>query len=279
MKKLFLVSRLAGAAALAFTGSASAADMPVKAPIIAPAQVSSWTGWYLGVNLGAGWLSSGADIAPADADTTTLFSPGIAAGTLATSLAARDQGILGGAQLGYNWQINRIVMGVEADFQGAGLNAHTQILGAPAGFVPILSNYDSRITSFGTVRARGGVLIAPSLLTYVTGGYAFGEVQRHWDFAFMEPGPVLGTSGDISTLDSGWTIGGGVEWALATHWSLGAEYLHVRLNGQNFSNTQFFSTPGFGGFACAAAGSFCEFQVSGRASDLDILRAKLNFRF
>lgn len=266
-------------AALAFSGSAYAADMAVKAPPPPPVTVSTWTGFYVGGNIGYGTARTSADVSPADAATEAAFGIGIAAGTTASVFNVDGGGLVGGVQAGYNWQLKNIVFGIEADFQGSSLKKSDDILGAPPGFTPILNHYSENVTSLGTARARIGALISPDLLGYVTGGFAYAKVDQQWDMAFLLPGPIIGTSGALNGYESGWTVGSGLEWALSSHWYVGAEYLFVRLDGRTFSNSSFFSAPGFGGFNCGTGPAGCNFNIAGQNTDINILRARLSYKF
>jgi len=94
---------LALLASTAFVGAAAAADIqaarPVyKAPVLAPVPVYNWTGFYVGVNAGYSWGQQDNSIS------------GTAVGT------NKVNGFIGGGQIGYNWQVNQIVFGLEADF-------------------------------------------------------------------------------------------------------------------------------------------------------------------
>src|SRR4051794_11414727 len=107
----------AAAAALLLATPAFAADLgarlPVKAP---PAYVAaySWTGFYLGVNIGGGFARA--------EDAGTVFNgAGAAIGTF--SWSERLNGVIGGGQIGYNWQTGNLLFGVEGDFQGSGQRA------------------------------------------------------------------------------------------------------------------------------------------------------------
>src|SRR6202166_4182276 len=105
MKKLlFAGAMIASCAAIQM---ASAADLALKAPP-PPAPIYSWTGWYVGVNLGGSFGKA--------ADTTT-FRP---AATAMSSTSSRLDGVIGGGQIGYNWQVNNNwLLGLEADIQGS----------------------------------------------------------------------------------------------------------------------------------------------------------------
>jgi outer membrane immunogenic protein len=80
-----------------------AADIAIKAPMAAPAAVYSWTGWYAGVNVGGGWGESKNTF-------TADFPPPTPAGSDTTQVS----GVIGGGQLGYNWQSGTWVLGVDS---------------------------------------------------------------------------------------------------------------------------------------------------------------------
>lgn len=116
-------------------------------------------------------------------------------------------GVLGGGQIGYNYQIAPLfVVGLETDFQGTSLGG-----GSSDGFGP--PGLRGRgVDWFGTLRGRAGVtLFDPHLLAYGTGGFAYGETSG---------------GGSVST---GWTAGGGLEWAFSPAWSTKVEYLYTDL--------------------------------------------------
>ena len=100
--------------------------MRVKAPVYkAPPPVASWTGFYVGANLGYGWEDptvnfNGDNIVGAFLVNPALLFPG------ATSLGPvsfKSKGVLGGLQAGYNWQVSPIwLVGFETDFNWTGIN-------------------------------------------------------------------------------------------------------------------------------------------------------------
>jgi outer membrane immunogenic protein len=110
-------------------------------------------------------------------------------------------GAFGGGQIGYNFQRGNIVFGVEADFQGAGISDSNAF-------------HKSEMNWFGTIRGRLGYAFDKTLV-YGTGGFAYGNVDN---------------SGFPSETQSGWVVGGGVEYKLAPAWSLKAEYQYLNLD-------------------------------------------------
>jgi outer membrane immunogenic protein len=209
MKRIWI-----GAVLLGTAGGAQAADLPArvgytKAPV---AMVYDWTGFYFGVNAGVG----------AGRNRETLSYP--AAGSLNT-IYVQPQGGFGGGQAGYNWQTNSflgpLVIGVEADIQGGGLNdGSNSLLGVGASNVTI----NQKLDWFATARGRIGLSRGPAL-GYVTGGYAYGNVKT----SVSESG--IGTfSSDRGR--SGWVVGSGIEAALGGNWTGKIEYLHLNLGNR-----------------------------------------------
>ena len=184
---------LASAALVAFAGAATAADLPARMPTKAVpyVQMYNWTGLYVGANIGYGWGRDSAGGA-----TTTL------------------NGLIGGGQIGYNWQMNNIVLGVETDFQGSGQRATA----TGAGFT-----VSERIRYFGTVRARLGYAM-DRFLPYITGGLAWGTTDY---------GNIYGV--DTSSTNWGWTIGAGVEYAFTNNWTAKIEYQYIDLEGSSYT--------------------------------------------
>jgi len=238
MKKLLLTS----AALAVLTGSAFAADLPTKkAPPAPPAPAPVWTGFYAGVNLGGGWNTN--------TGRSSIWYPDAINGgnTLWTQNSGNGfGGVLGGAQVGYNYQFKNIVSGVgavvgaEADFQGTNMVGGAApkaagLVNIPANYAPATGyqtvigyqNAQKAVPWFGTVRGRLGLTIWPSLLVYGTGGFAYADVSRN--------GGLLGFNNGSAT-QTGWTAGGGVEWMFMPNWSAKAEYLYTDVSGGGNNN-------------------------------------------
>src|ERR1700710_644021 len=216
MKKI-----LAGAAALLGTAvSAQAADMAVKAPYLkAPvAMVYDWTGFYVGVNAGVG----------IGRDYTRMALPALL-GFEASYLT--PQGGLGGAQVGYNYQVQNsffgaLVFGVEADIQGTGMRDTFSCL---IGCLPAQNNnFNQKLDWFGTVRGRIGIATGP-VLSYVTGGWAYGSVKTTYTET-LPPGGLANTGAFTSNQNrGGYVIGSGIEASLGGNWTGKIEYLWINL--------------------------------------------------
>ncbi|WP_291862516.1 outer membrane beta-barrel protein [Bradyrhizobium sp.] len=213
---------LATTAFLAVAVNAQAADLAVRAPYLkAPvAMVYDWTGFYVGVNAGVGL----------GRNNQTLTVPGFP--SFEQSYLS-PFGALGGVQAGYNWQSNtalgRLVLGIEADIQGAGIrDDHTCLLTCRTGVLDTSGRFDQRLDWFGTVRGRVGFANGP-VLRYFTGGYAYGGVRT----SVTES--ILGVPSGTFTTDQtrgGWTYGSGVEAALGGNWTAKIEYLQVNLGNR-----------------------------------------------
>ena len=202
-----------------FGGSAQAAD-------VAPDASYDWTGFYLGANVGYGWGS-----ADYSYDASLLGAPGAAPVALrafarSTSPVGIDyDGIVGGGQIGYNWQINGVVLGLEVDASASGVDGDQHTQNNPPCFVEGCS---AQVDWFGTGRARIGYAI-DSFMPFVTGGVALAGLQGSAD------NEACGSGCDYNDTSWGWTVGGGVEWGFADRWSAKAEYLYTNFGAPDFS--------------------------------------------
>ena len=237
-----IASLAAAAIVLGGVQIAPAADMAVKAPMAAPVPyLFNWTGLYLGVNAGWGFDRRNIDLAPG-----TGMAVFFAANEFPTSIAPDANGFIGGGQIGYNWQMQNFVYGIEADFQGSAIKGNQTLSPTPVIFVPFNTNGEKKLTWFGTVRGRLG-LAANNWLFYVTGGLAYGETELSLNtvpvgFA-CGPGFTCAI-GSTSKVRAGWTAGGGVEYGLTPNWILRAEYLYIDL-GSLSQNVTGSAGPGF----------------------------------
>jgi outer membrane immunogenic protein len=253
---------------------AAAADLPMKAPsmMMPPPVVYNWTGFYIGGNVGWKHMETDMSSAPNDAATTVFNTACINANACPQNYGSSSgDGVIGGIQAGYNWQVQTWVLGIEADFQGTSATASTTINVQAPGFLPYTGTNETKQRWLGTVRGRAGYLFTPMLLGYVTGGWAYGNVERSWTGAF--PTFTSSWSGSGTDTLSGWTVGGGFEWALGNGFTIGAEYLYVRLDGGDS-----FLTTTQGG-ACATGAPRCTFNITGADVTDNIVRVKVNYKF
>ena len=232
MNKIFLATT----ALLISASAVSAADLASRpytkaAPMMEPSW--NWSGFYIGGNVGYGISHSQTDKALVD---PTRPSPVL----LSSSGSASADGVIGGGQIGWNMMVAPTwLLGVEADIQGAdqkGKTTTTPGFVAPGAFLAV----ESRLNWFGTVRARLGWTATPETLLYVTGGYAYGEVETRNSSGvpdvFAGGANILAGSTAKSVKD-GWTVGGGIETRLwNSNWTAKAEYLYMDLGNQGSSN-------------------------------------------
>jgi outer membrane immunogenic protein len=249
MKKLWI----AGVALAALIGTpALAADMALKAPPPPAAPSCIWCGWYIGLNVGGAWdASTSASFSPATPATVIFF----ANNEFPTSLSPNPKGVIGGGQIGYNWQVApSFVLGFEADFQGSGYKGTATATPVPTLFVPFTTSVEQHSNWFGTVRARAGFVANPNLLIYGTGGLAYGQTEVSFNTfptGFVcGPGFTCAAASSTST-KAGWTAGGGFEWMIAPHWSVKGEYLYVDLGTQSATSATTTAGPAFGFTASA----------------------------
>jgi outer membrane immunogenic protein len=186
MKLWYGIGLLASIAAGA--GSAAAADLAVKAPPpgLAPAYLSDWAGFYIGIHGGGGWADIKFDDDPA--------------------FNSKPSGGLFGGHAGYNWQYGSVVAGLEVDFDGADIKQTVSPFGVST---------EEKIDQLASARARVGYVFFPNLLAYGTAGAGWGHVHIS---------DALGNTANAN--EFGWTAGAGLEYKLVDHVLLRAEYLH-----------------------------------------------------
>jgi outer membrane immunogenic protein len=227
MKRILLT--WAGLLALAGSiGAAQAADLsrpppPAAAPYYSPAY--NWTGFYAGLNGGGAFGDS-----TWSAIATTYNVSG---------------GMIGG-QLGYNWQMGQFVWGLEGDADWASLSGNTT---SPACF-PAIAPCFTKSDFLATFRGRLGVAF-DRFMPYATGGLAIGNIRTS---TTTIPG--------VDLTNVGWTVGAGLEFAIAGPWTAKVEYLFVDLGNVGC------------GFACGFAGPGNTVSLTE-----NVIRAGINYRF
>jgi opacity protein-like surface antigen/outer membrane receptor protein involved in Fe transport len=204
-----------------------AATPPAYLPLIPIQAVWTWTGFYMGGNVGYG---------SSRFNSYMPYSDGLGNTLLPNSVSTRHDGALGGAQVGYNWQYGMWLAGFETDmnFQHYRTTTASECPGAICnpivGFnAPVDLVQQHNLDWFGTVRARLGIAVTPDLLAYGTGGLAYGEVE-HAGIMYgtdgVIPNDVANTYADRA-LRAGWVAGGGIEARLAGNITGKIEYLHM----------------------------------------------------
>lgn len=215
MHRIIVATLAATGLSVGISVAASAADLPrpapapvyTKAPVIAPL---SWTGCYLGGNVGGGWNHS------SFFDPTLGFSDG----------SANGSGIVGGGQIGCDYQLNSFVFGIQGMFDATSIKA--------TGNQPFsaIANTD-KIPWLATLTGRIGYTVTPSALIYAKGGGAWVRDE------------ITGSLGGVTVASSnynttGWTAGAGIEYMFAPHWSVFGEYDYL---GFGTKTSTFSGTP------------------------------------
>lgn len=250
--------------AVGVSSMVNAADFSEAAPTPANEvpETFSWSGFYIGANLGYGFggdgnISSEGQLGPNIANIATGARPG--------SVDLDRNGILGGGQIGYNWQAGSFVYGLEADISFTSIdddqNAVTPQIntGLAQGNV-----FRSELDYLGTVRARLGYALDRTLF-YGTAGVAYGRSKMSVDM--FAPNGVLQFTDEERKTNIGYAVGAGVEYAVTSKISLKSEYLYYDL-GDDELNVQ--AIPGTG----VAGGYDSEFNNDGH-----LFRVGLNYRF
>ncbi|MEN3792791.1 outer membrane beta-barrel protein [Fulvimarina sp. MAC3] len=270
MKRLLLST----AAIAMMTAPSLAADVIYEEPMMAPAPMaiapvaSGWTGLYVGVQAGGAFN-------PEDPDNVALRTNGFAFGGSAIQRAFGsnfdsnfDSSFIGGAHIGYDYQIDSVVLGVVADINAIDVTRSSNADSSTPAFYRTNRNLDY----LGTVRARAGYLVTPSALGYVTGGLAYGDV----DYSFSTNSPaVMGANPAAIVMEDednvGYTVGAGMEVKFTDNMSFGAEYLYTNLGGGG-------STRLSGGPFAGGAGGSTDFVVDDDF-DFHTIQAKISYKF
>ena len=199
--------------------------------------VMSWTGFYVGAHIGYGYGDNDGSITYATpgglAGQSNLSSSAILVGG-GNNTNGDATGVIGGAHLGYNWQYDKWVVGLEGSVDPTLMSRNVSIdipnaAADPTGALGIGASATGSIWSTiqGSVRARAGYAF-DRMMFYGTGGVAFGEFGSNFR--------VFGTDLTLApfyaadqrtTTRVGWTLGGGVEYAVNPHWSVRGEYRYT----------------------------------------------------
>jgi outer membrane immunogenic protein len=201
MKRLAVALFSAAGVGFGFAGMAYAADLDRPLPTKAPAMiiVDDWAGFYIGGHLGGAWSRSG-----------YTYNDGVL-----QDFSFNSDSIIGGGHLGLQGQWGQWVLGVEGSFDGTDLSQTS---------VGALTTQSLKIDDIATVTARLGYAL-PAWLFYVKGGWA----GIHEKNSSIDPDTAVTHS--FSDWNSGYTVGGGIEYKVTRNWIIGTEF--------NFYNTKF----------------------------------------
>ncbi len=236
----------------------------------AASQGVDWRGVYVGGFAGAAWMDrqSATELTgewnntanPVNQLDRDALLPLLNSGMTSTSA-------IGGAAVGYNWQVHSFLVGVEADYSALdGKNSTTSTITA---FNPYRVEASTDIDWVATLRGRLGVAFDRSLV-YVTGGLAFGE--RSFNQSIVQLNFPYIQTGASSSTQAGWVLGAGLEHALDDAWSFRLQYQHVDLGSESDGSAGVCPSPSVA--ACAAYTGSHKVDFA-----LDSVTAGINYRF
>lgn len=181
---------LAAALSLGIAGYAGAADYPEPG-----AACGNWSGLYGGLHAGYLWSNG-----KGEADAVPAVDAGL-----------DPDGFSGGALLGGKYQIDCMVLGIEGDIGFGDMKGSDKNVGVPgpAG----LLGADAEVNWNAHIRARLGYA-AGEVLPFIAGGLAVADI---------DVGSALGGDNNVHY---GWTLGGGIDWAVSPQLIIRAEYLY-----------------------------------------------------
>ncbi len=205
---------LATAVTASLTIGAIAADLPSRTPpalLPPPPLAVNWTGIYAGGQVGFQWAN------------TNQFTYSTATGAATAAQPSYYQsGVVGGGHVGYNYQINQFVLGIEGDIEGTTYKGSAPYAGG-------LYSFNTTESIEGSIRGRVGVAGYDRALFYVTGGVAFAPIKNSYGIGTA----TVPLYDDITTTHTGWTVGGGFEYAFNPHWSARLEYRYTDFGNYN----------------------------------------------
>jgi outer membrane immunogenic protein len=244
MKKVAFLTTAVAISALC-CGTASAADLPARAPAPAPAPVMAyvydWTGFYIGAN--GGWASS---------RNCWGFIPVAGAAVIADGCSSKSGGVFGG-QVGYRWQAGQFVFGLEAQGDWSNINSPQLSVWNPA------LTTGTKVNGLGLFTGQIGYA-ANAALFYLKGGAAMTSSSAYINTTFGNVGLY-----SASATRWGGVLGVGFEYGFSPNWTAGIEYDRLMMGSANNS------------FSVAIP------QVAAAANrisqDVDMLTLRLNYKF
>jgi outer membrane immunogenic protein len=222
------------AVAAAIAGPAMAADLPAAAPVKAlPAYVPAynWTGAYFGGNVGGTWGTF--DFSPTATDNVLGTTNGL------LNASVNNSSVIGGFQSGYNWEVGNVVLGIEQDLQFTGLKQAYTFTTPVASFATgDTFSFSSKVDYLSSTRGKVGWAWDRFML-YAAGGLATGVMDTT---ATYLPQAISFT--DAHKFHTGYTVGGGAEYAVTNNISFGVEYRYFNLGKETYNLGAF--TPAVG---------------------------------
>jgi outer membrane immunogenic protein len=256
----------AAAVLIAATTAGSAADLAVKAPYVA-GPVWSWTGFYIGGHVGAGWGTT-------ETSLTSIAVTGVGVAPVSNFPIAQNarSGVLGGGQIGYNYQSGWAVFGVQADIAGLDVKGTTPC-------ITVLS-CTAKSDWLATASGRIGGIVADKTLVYAKGGAAWLNTTQTLSIPSVGgAGGIVGIGGvggggSTSTENNalGWLLGFGAEYAFAANWTGFIEYDYMDFGTKNTALNLTALAGGLGGAGAAIA----NIDVKNK---LSIAKIGVNYKF
>lgn len=269
---------IAGAFVL-LAAPAMAADMAVKAAPVPMAVPYSWSGLYVGLNAGGGWANECWSLKGAF---IVGFDPPLSEGCHDAT------GAVVGGQIGYRYQVNSLVFGIEAAGDWANLRGSNRSAifdGINAAISPNAINLvnSTRVNAIGMFTGQVGYTITPALLLYAKGGAAITDNTYSGSLSVTGPNIPAGFPNPLLTdtgkeIKFGGVVGAGLEWMFMPGWSVGAEYNHLFMGsrdvGLHLTNAPFAAG---GGVNLLGAGSPSRHESI--SQDIDMVTVRLNYAF
>jgi outer membrane immunogenic protein len=223
------VAAIAAVSTIALTQIASAADLPRKAPLYMPLPPAfSWTGCYIGGNIGYGWGRETVSISNLGETTGVAELAGVSLGPVTGS----TNGVLGGGQIGCNYQFaSNWVIGIEGDGEATGIKGDvTQSFSfvGPAGPTTVTGTAHAQTNWIASATGRLG-FTWDRVMLYAKGGVAWAGDKYSADLA------AFNEHIETSVTRPGWTVGGGSEWAFLNNWSAKVEYNFYNFDTRNLA--------------------------------------------
>ncbi len=204
-----------------------------------PTTFRNWTGFYVGGVVGGAFQDRDRGQA------CDLYNQGDC--IRGTSKGKNSASATIGGTLGFNYQLGTFVAGVEGDYSWIRLHTSNELntssdnIGSAA--LPVYRNgvgsIRNAIDSFGTVRGRVGYLVNPAFMVFGSGGLAFADTHQSGAYNQTitigggDPEPYLNYAGRTNRFKTGWTAGGGTEYAFNQNWSVKAEAYYVNLGNRD----------------------------------------------
>ncbi len=185
-----------------------------------PAPIFTWTGIYVGGQIGYAWGTSNTHLGDNFGDYV--------------SFSTNNSGVIGGAHVGYNLQLSQFVVGLEGDVDGSSLSKSISNTALIDG-VLVPTTISGNTQCQGSIRGRVGYALDRVLL-YATGGVAFAGINGSISTPFGYD--------SASTTRVGWTVGGGLEYAITNNWSVRAEYRYAQFGHSTVYANNSFVLPG-----------------------------------